>query len=83
MGHKYLSLDNIWTPERIMALRKMLGMTQEEFAQEIGASPRTVKAWEYGELCPNGTAHKLFDLMYRDAKMRRAVLKEEQSQTED
>jgi DNA-binding transcriptional regulator YiaG len=35
-----------WTPVRIKALRKMLDLTQEEFADKLHISRRTVAAWE-------------------------------------
>ena len=35
-----------WTPSRIRALRKRLGLSQPRFAELIGAAVGTVRYWE-------------------------------------
>lgn len=42
-----------WTPERIGALRKGLGMTQREFGEVFGMSWRGMSKWEQGENRPS------------------------------
>lgn len=37
------------TPDEIKALRKRAGLTQEEFAAEIGTTARTIHRWETGQ----------------------------------
>lgn len=39
-------IEQKWTAEKIKDLRLALGMTQEEFALEIGVVVRTVIHWE-------------------------------------
>ena len=47
-------------------VRKVLNMTQKEFAKVIGVSPRTVEAWEIGRSTPTPTARNLLYLIYQD-----------------
>ena len=42
------------TPEAIKRLRKVLGLTQEQFGREIGANRVTVADWEAGAHQPRG-----------------------------
>jgi DNA-binding transcriptional regulator YiaG len=42
------------TPEAIKRLRQSLGMTQEQFASEIGANRVTIADWEGGSHKPRG-----------------------------
>ncbi len=39
-------------PELIKELRNRLGMTQEQFAQEVGVTFSTVNSWENGKRRP-------------------------------
>ncbi len=39
-------------PELIKELREHLGMTQEQFAQEVGVTFSTVNSWENGKRRP-------------------------------
>lgn len=50
-----------WTPERIMALRKSLGLDQIAFADLVGTSAGNVIRWERGQLRPQRTAGILLD----------------------
>lgn len=40
------------TPEEIRAVRKGKGMTQQQFAVEIGVNVTTVARWESGKYSP-------------------------------
>jgi putative transcriptional regulator len=44
--------------EQIRELRQRLGMTQLEFANEIGTTPTSVSRWESGKVKPQGVALK-------------------------
>jgi DNA-binding transcriptional regulator YiaG len=53
MGHVRKTLLNTWrlkmpgwTPKKFRDMRKALGMTQAEFAEAAGISPRKVLHWE-------------------------------------
>ena len=42
------------TPKRILRIRKVLGLTQQQLAEEIGAFRETVARWELGSNQPRG-----------------------------
>ncbi len=43
-----------WTPERILALRRRLGLTQVEFAAAVGVVDGTIiSRWENGRSSPD------------------------------
>lgn len=44
--------DYHFTPDRVLAIRIALGLTQKDFAALIGVSPVTVSAWECGRYKP-------------------------------
>ena len=45
-------MENRDIPELIKQLRERLGMTQEQFAQEVGVTFSTVNSWENGKRKP-------------------------------
>jgi DNA-binding transcriptional regulator YiaG len=55
-------MKNLWTPKRIVALRKSLDLTQEGFARQIGVTFVTVNRWENGHGVPKGLSLKALDL---------------------
>ncbi len=50
--------ENLMSPEEILELRRRLGLSQEAFAERIGAAVDTLKSWETGRRHPSGTARK-------------------------
>jgi DNA-binding transcriptional regulator YiaG len=40
-------------PERLLALRQALGVTQTELGEMLGASCPAVGSWEAGKVCPS------------------------------
>lgn len=46
------------TADEIRKLREALGMTQEEFAREVGVSFSTVSRWETGRGSPSPLARR-------------------------
>lgn len=45
------------------AIRQSMNMTQREFAQLLGVSPRTIESWESGRSVPSPTAKNLLFLL--------------------
>ena len=43
----------------VKELRKRLGLTQDEFAVQLGVAPFTVRRWESGKTKPSRMAQKL------------------------
>ncbi|MGN0178894.1 MAG: helix-turn-helix domain-containing protein [Monoglobaceae bacterium] len=50
----------------VAAIRISLNMTQKNFANILGVSPRTVESWECGRTTPTPTAKKLIYLIAND-----------------
>ncbi len=51
--------------EKIQSIRRQLGLSQHVFAQVLGASTETVKAWEQGKREPDGMALVLLEIAER------------------
>ncbi len=49
------------TPEDIKRLRQTAGLSQEEFARELGISFATVNRWENKRAAPSRMARKMLD----------------------
>lgn len=54
--------------KEVRPLRKSLGMTQVEFADELGVTQALVSRWEMGLRTPNGPAAKLLLLLKRGVR---------------
>ncbi len=53
-----------WTPEKIKALRKTLGLTQKELADKLGYKRReTIAEFEAGKYEPNTQVCIILDLL--------------------
>ena len=63
-----------YTPSEIdvQALRKRIGLTQEEFASKFSVSLGTLRHWERGDRTPQGPALVLLRVIEKD---QRAVLR--------
>lgn len=49
-------------PQEIKRIRRRLEMTQEKFAQKVGATRKTIFRWEIGESVP----HKMFVMRLKE-----------------
>ena len=59
-----------WTGERVKALREHLGLTQVQFAEELGILQQTVSVWELGYHVPKGASVKVLNLVAERAKFK-------------
>ncbi len=59
-----------WGAEQIRALRRHLGMTQGELAEELNVRQQTVSEWETGQYQPRGTSEKLLSIVAERATLR-------------
>jgi len=57
-----------WTPERVAALRRRLGLTQAEFARRLGVRQQTVSEWETGLHRPRGASVTLLRILAEEAE---------------
>lgn len=52
-----------WTPERVAALRRRLGLSQAGLARLLGVRQQTVSEWETGLHRPRGASVRLLRLV--------------------
>ncbi len=57
----------IWQQDAIRALRKHMGLTQLEFANQMGVRRQTVSEWENGVYEPDRSTCKFLELMAKHA----------------
>jgi DNA-binding transcriptional regulator YiaG len=50
-----------YPPARVRAVRELLGVSQEVFAQLLAVSPMTVRSWEQGLRQPSPIARRFLD----------------------
>ena len=48
-----MEMEQIYFGQRIAALRKQAGMTQEALAQRLGITNQAVSKWESDQCCPD------------------------------
>ena len=61
-----------WDAERVRALRKHLGYTQQRFSEELGTRQQTISEWETGMYQPRGASAKLLSLIAERADFQYA-----------
>jgi DNA-binding transcriptional regulator YiaG len=59
-----------WDAEKVKALRDYLGLTQTQFAEELGILQQTVSQWECGYHYPKGASVKVLNLVSEKAKFK-------------
>lgn len=52
-----------WDAEGIHALRRHLGLTQQQIADELGTRQQTISEWETGMYRPRGTSSTLLTII--------------------
>lgn len=59
----------------VRAIRRKVGMTQDDFARHFGVSKRTVQDWEQKHRSPSGAARAFLTVIDREPEaVRRALL---------
>lgn len=68
-----------WDAVRVRALRRHLGLTQQQMADELGTRQQTVSEWETGMYSPRGASAKLLTIIAEraDFEYRVELAKEE------
>ena len=56
-----------WDAGKVRALRRHLGATQQELAEQMGIRQQTVSEWETGIYRPRGPSATLLSLIAEDA----------------
>jgi DNA-binding transcriptional regulator YiaG len=52
-----------WDAGRLQALRRHLGLTQQQLADELGMRQQTISEWETGAYRPRGASARLLGLI--------------------
>ena len=63
MAKKGKKIEYNWDGQRIRSLRKHLGLTQEEMAQELGVRQQTISEWETELYTPRGASATLLHIV--------------------
>ena len=59
-----------WDAGKVKALRRHLGLTQEELADELGTRQQTISEWETGAYRPRGASATLLTIVAERADFR-------------
>jgi DNA-binding transcriptional regulator YiaG len=72
---KRLVARRIESGHDVAALRRLVGLSQSQFAQAVGISVHTLRNWEQGRRKPDGAAIGLLRIAARHPRMIRENLK--------
>ncbi|WP_028884486.1 helix-turn-helix domain-containing protein [Taylorella asinigenitalis] len=61
--NKVFARKTVIDKNRVSNIRKKVGLSQSQFANQIGVSTSTLKSWEQGQRNPSGCALKLLNLI--------------------
>ena len=59
-----------WDKGRIQALRRHMGMTQQELAAKLGTRQQTISEWETGMYQPRGASATLLSIVAEQAQFK-------------
>jgi DNA-binding transcriptional regulator YiaG len=59
-----------WDGRSIQALRRHLGLTQNEFSEQLGTRQQTISEWETGMYQPRGASSKLLSIVAEKARFK-------------
>lgn len=59
-----------WDGQRVRALRRHMGYTQQQLSDELGTRQQTVSEWETGVYQPRGASARLLSLVAEQAGFR-------------
>lgn len=65
-----------YNPQKVVSTRKLLGASQGMFAQFLGTSPATIRAWERGGNDPSPMACRFMDEIRNNPEYWRTRLRE-------
>jgi len=65
-----------WDGKHIRALRRHLGLTQRELANQLGTRQQTISEWEKGMYQPRGTSVTLLSVVAERAKFKYGAIPE-------
>ncbi len=59
-----------WDSCRVQALRKHLGLTQQELSEKLGTRQQTISEWEVGIYAPRGASATLLSMVADQARFK-------------
>ena len=62
-----------WDSDKVRALRKRLGYTQAEMADELGTRQQTISEWETGMYAPRGISAAMLSMIAERADFEYTV----------
>lgn len=65
--------DLEWDAEKVKLLREFMGLTQQQFAEELGVRQQTVSEWEVGKYAPRRSTSKYLTLVAERAGFKYKV----------
>lgn len=68
MSNRYKVNRPQWDSEHIQALRRHLGLTQSEMADQLGTRQQTISEWETGRYEPRGASSTLLSIIAERAQ---------------
>lgn len=58
----------VWDAGSVRALRRHLGLTQQQMSEELGVRQQTISEWEVGLYAPRGSSVTLLSLISERAE---------------
>ncbi len=68
MAKHYQAKRTRWDRENIKALRRHMGLTQQEMADRLGTRQQTISEWETGLYRPRGASSTLLSIVAEQAR---------------
>jgi DNA-binding transcriptional regulator YiaG len=59
-----------WDSGSIQALRRHMGLTQDQLSEQLGTRQQTVSEWETGMYKPRGASAKLLSMIAEKARFK-------------
>ncbi len=60
----------VWDARQVHALRRHLGMSQQQLARELNIRQQTVSEWETDQYRPRGASERLLGMVAEQASFR-------------
>lgn len=60
-------VDRDWDADGVRALRRFLGLTQEDLSARLGIRQQTISEWEVGKHRPRGASRTLLNVIAEQA----------------
>ncbi|OGO30243.1 MAG: hypothetical protein A2Z29_09020 [Chloroflexi bacterium RBG_16_56_11] len=70
MGTRKSERGATWDGRSIQALRRHLGLTQQELSERLGTRQQTISEWETGMYRPRGASATLLSMVAEQARFR-------------